>query len=172
MKRRGRLAQEIGYHNSATSCVARLAQEFGNQTATFRVAPLAQEFGNLTATTRVAPLAQEFGNQTATPCVAQLAQEFGNLTATSCVAQLAQEFGNQTASCLTQLAQVIGNQTVLDDRTAEREALGERALPRMVMRTGNVRSFTETIRRDTIRMIFKRMTMEVLKLNAPLTSSL
>ncbi len=125
MKRRGRLAQEIGDHNSATSCVARLAQEFGNQTATFRVAPLAQEFGNLTATTRVAPLAQEFGNQTATPCVAQLAQEFGNLTATSCVAQLAQEFGNQTASCLTQLAQVIGNQTVLDDRTAERESAHE-----------------------------------------------
>ena len=95
---------------------------------------------------RVAPLAQEFGNQTATPCVAQLAQEFGK----------------QTASCLTQLAQVIGNQTVLDDRAAEREAFGERALPRMVMRTGNVRSFTETIRRDTIRLVFKRMTMEVL----------
>ncbi len=109
MKSRGRLAQEIGYHNSATSCVARLAQEFGNQTATFRVAPLGQEFGNMTATTGVAPLAQEFGNQTAMPCVAQLAQEFGN----------------QTASCLTQLAQVIGNQTVLDDRTAERESAHE-----------------------------------------------
>ena len=77
---------------------------------------------------------------------------------TSCMAQ---GHGNLTATrFVAHLAQVNRNLTVSEDRTAERETLKGSVLTRMV------RKFTETIRRDTIRLVFKRMTMEILKLHA------